>query len=844
MNMIEELSDVSRTNQLKIEGILKETVEDIAKKLFEYLFKIGKGIEVFSIKDWFKNENFQNGEDENSQNEDSKDAFYRKRHRAIKNEIKKRLSEHGENWEYSDIQYFFSYSNGEKNVFFLSPNKTHSGWIELFCKRDTDRVRILNLIFKVYLLLQKLPISSTEQTEHEVINDFKELPVSSTEESETEQDTIETINGFEKLLLVHSKSLSDKKDALFVWGQNVFLNYNYHNVVTLTLSRKSRLFWPEDQYVSLDGEDMGELLVYKGKNYYFKRDLDARSKNYIYFMRFDKVDKGFKKFKKTQLYHYQNLMTKLGNFLDECGIAYKPLPFQADHYLENPFIKNVESTTVLEIINNSGTDLTEPNKQFLENFLRLQGVSTVRFYEDGKTISTYQCMTPKTSKEKGKKNQATYWTINEVIPWTNVKLDTETNYLIFNKSLSEESGSMAYQLDDGSWKTSTKINGKKKVDFYSQLKRDYSYLNIEKFFSIQGMNVTEFRGVKDSSDKSSLSVLVYDVEKEKKEKEKEKDVEKIKRKKKKIDEDILRQDTQAFTDGRLLNIEDSISCYVIGQKDSTEWEKFRKKHKIKISPEFEKILLELGIKDWIRRSLLKQQVALLINPQPFSEKRFFAIYVRRPRNQPAKAVAVEFLYKKGYITIENVLCDVKQIETRFPILKKWKSNPDILKDDQEYFVDELDKIHISCYADDYYTPKLIGRNNILEDIEAGTLEINRQVKNENSSRLLPLVTYYNGKIKPFKRIYNMICLDLTHEKEKFIQYYVPPISPRPPFKNGFPVYHMIGYTYSKEQIAIQELINHPIVALHFNTLTQNILKISENSKSSLLQKVAKVFIEN
>jgi len=86
-------------------------------------------------------------------------------------------------------------------------------------------------------------------------------------------------------------------------------------------------------------------------------------------------------------------------------------------------------------------------------------------------------------------------------------------------------------------------------------------------------------------------------------------------------------------------------------------------------------------------------------------------------------------------------------------------------------------------------------------------------------------------------------LDLKNET--FIQYYVPPAqSPRNVIKNGFRVYHLIGKTYSKEDITTKELIKHPLTILHFSTLTQNVLKISENSQSSLLQKVAKVFIEN
>jgi hypothetical protein len=52
------------------------------------------------------------------------------------------------------------------------------------------------------------------------------------------------------------------------------------------------------------------------------------------------------------------------------------------------------------------------------------------------------------------------------------------------------------------------------------------------------------------------------------------------------------------------------------------------------------------------------------------------------------------------------------------------------------------------------------------------------------------------------------------------------------------------FTSPKQEIPTSDLIKHPITALHFSTLTQNILKISENSQSSLLQKVAKVLVEN
>jgi len=271
--------------------------------------------------------------------------------------------------------------------------------------------------------------------------------------------------------------------------------------------------------------------------------------------------------------------------------------------------------------------------------------------------------------------------------------------------------------------------------------------------------------------------------------------------------------------------------------------KFNEKHSIKITPEFQKVFIELGIKNWIKESIANPDTGLPLVAQSFLEKNFFTIYVRSPRNQETKTIAVEFVYREGFIYIKDILRDTQQIMKRFPFLKTLANKPNVLKDDQEYFVDEANQIFINCYTDDTFTPILIGRPDILQSLADGTLEVNRQAKDEKSSRLLPLVSYYSGDIKPINRIQNMICFDLKNET--FIQYYVPSGKGLDrTTKRGFRVYHLIGKTYAKKEIPTSDLIEHPITALHFSTLTQNILKISENSQSSLLQKIAKVLVEN
>lgn len=194
---------------------------------------------------------------------------------------------------------------------------------------------------------------------------------------------------------------------------------------------------------------------------------------------------------------------------------------------------------------------------------------------------------------------------------------------------------------------------------------------------------------------------------------------------------------------------------------------------------------------------------------------------------------------KGRIYIKNAMRDVSEILNRFPDVLRYKiTNPNELVN-QQYFADEEEQVFISAYTTDDYTPTLIGRPDIIEKLEKGTLEINRQ----KDTKLFPLVTYYNDEVPKVK---DLICLDLSNPT--FIQYYVPPVqSLKPVIKNGFRVYHLIGKPYpnpNKESLPTATLINHSITLLHFSTLTQNILKISENSQSSLLQKVAKVLIEN
>lgn len=789
--MISAFSDSSGTNQLE----LLDSLDDIAEKLVRYLFSVGRGIESFSVDEmdfkinWEIPEEEEEDADEAAGEEDEKKKqekgetkaeMFRQQHRLIKEEIQKRLAAHGEKWTYKEIQYISSYSTGKRQIFFLSPN-THSGWTDIFSqeKAVTDRERLFNLVFRLYLLSEELPVS--------------------------------TLNGFEELLLINNQYLvkpePGKPQALLLWGQNILVHFNRFQVLTLDLIRKWRRFYPEkDKYQTVDTAELGEIVLHKNKKYYFNRFLDARRTNGIKFMRFES-----KHFKKSQVYLYHFLMKKLAAFLDTCGITYRLLPFQATHYLENSYVKQVETAETLEIINNSGVDLSGDDRQILENILRQQGIR-LSFFRDGRTISTYEPILV-AEDQKGSR-----WLITPVIPWDEIQLNTGQNYLVLNKILDRETkSSAAVRQADGVWRATTKTGSAD--DFYSQLKRSTRFMKSGIFISVQGLNVPEFKVLAWDRSPSIRPVLRYAPAK--------------------IDVNALAQDAQPFTDGQFLEIEALIRAYLKGQQDPQQFGKFYAKHKIDFSSEFEKILIELDIKNWIRKSLLGEEISVPVKEQPFEKKSFFAVFIRKQKRRPAEGVAVEYLYENGRIFIKGVMRDVSKIVERFPDVFRYKlRKPDELVN-QQYFADEEDHIYISAYTSDVYTPTLIGRPDLIEGLENRTLGINRQ----KDSKLFPLVTYYNDNVA---RVKDLICLDLSNPT--FIQSYVPPVQAlRPVIQNGFRVYHLIGKPYpnpANEALPTNFVINHPITLLHFCTLTQNLLKISENSQTSLLQKVARVLIEN
>ena len=781
--MAKALSDISRTNQLRFTS----SYSKIAEQLYQYLFRLGKGIESFNIKNLFTDE------------EKVQPNFYEKvRPNRIKQEVHKRLLKYDKDVKITEVLYSIAYSNGGSIVYFLSPNKMHSEWKALFEKKEntTTRAKIINLIFKVHLLSESL------------------LP-----------KEIKTINGFEELVFVNSTHPADSKDEknedIYVWGQNLILNFNKHDTITIYLKRKLRLFRPKANFKTVDGEEMGELLIHEEKDYRLARGIDSRKSNPICFMIFPDSATDYEEFQKCQIYYHNLLKNKLEQFLRNNDIAFDEIFFQTQYFLENRYIKSIDRVESLEIINNLGENLKEPEKTFLSQLFKHYGISKLSFYNQGKTISKYE---KKVIEEKEG------WSIEEVVPWSEVKLSLKENYLVLNKFLKKDAGSMAYfSENDNLWYPSTKIESKRKVDFYSQLKSNYNFLKTSKFFNIQGINLPSFLSVKKyRTHKETTACFVH------------------KYSLKKLKEGVipLNDFVKDYTGGKLLNDEDAIFSYLAGQQDTVKWFKFCEDYKVKLSSEYQRVLLEIGIKRILKNCLSDKNYGFPIETKSnINDKEFYTIYVRSPKGKATKIVAVKFLFKDSNFHILEVLKDEQEIKRKFPFLRT-RLNSTKLKNDQQYYVD--DNAYISCYTDDYYTPTLIGRHGIIEEMENDTLRISRGTKADNSPRLFPLVSYYNSEEKTHNEIQKRICLDKSNKY--FLQYFIPPaLALDRKVKTGFKVYHLIGckdYNGRKKVLTTEELINHPLTALHFNTLTHNVLRISKNSTTSLLQKITKILIEN
>ncbi len=192
-------------------------------------------------------------------------------------------------------------------------------------------------------------------------------------------------------------------------------------------------------------------------------------------MIFPKSATEYEEFQECQVYYHNLLKNKLESFFGNNSIAFDKLPFQTQYYLENQYIQSIDQVDSLEIINNIGDDLKEPEKTFLHQLLKHYGISKFSFYNQGRTISKY---------EKKVIDEKEVWSIEEIVPWSEVKLDLQQNYLVLNRFLNKDAGSMAYFNEkDKLWYPSDKIESKKKVDFYTQLKKDYNFFHYRTLFT-------------------------------------------------------------------------------------------------------------------------------------------------------------------------------------------------------------------------------------------------------------------------------------------------------------------------------------------------------------------------
>ena len=105
------------------------------------------------------------------------------------------------------------------------------------------------------------------------------------------------------------------------------------------------------------------------------------------------------------------------------------------------------------------------------------------------------------------------------------------------------------QRDDGLWCPSTKLEGRSHIDFYSQLKCKYNYLDTGEFYSIQGINIPEFKiiqqikqGRKKEGEETKLSVFSHFSN---------------------INADDILQDCQPFSDGQYVTVPEGYKAMVV-----------------------------------------------------------------------------------------------------------------------------------------------------------------------------------------------------------------------------------------------------------------------------------------
>lgn len=816
--MFELQSDESRTNQLKITN---KDYEIWGDNIFQWLFQRNMAIGSFSVDDDgdYKIPKAKKEED------DSESKFHRKykaRHQYIKKEIQKRNSQIGVSQKLSQVEY----SLYGRMVFYLVPTnkRASSKWIKDFKSPSEDgvrvRERILNLVFKLYLLQNHLIDLMPEDN---------------------------CLTGLEQLVLIHAKE-RDENGTLMVYGYSISFIYNKYETVSLRLQNKGYKVGNGLHATFDSGGDMGDITI-SGKDYSFEKKLDGRANQppFVIFpqeSRYPIYEDRVRAFSKCKLYLFQAAMDQLIAFFEECKIPVQELPFSATHYIDSPFLreKNIKcNLKPLMILNNTGQDFSESKKDFLMAVLNNMGYSSVSYFEDGATINTYkmgrwvdEAFVPEEEYKAPDKNHRKVWDISEQIPWDSIKLTADYAYLVFNKILKKSGqGSSVAQLDDehdGYW-TLPKKEIKKgcRKDFYTTLRGKALEINkstTNELVCIQGINADAWEEIKHRSQKKYAIFTLTDP------KAKANDIEEFDMPYQVLSQLKKRNCRKPFDPKKDLDAP------------------------VKFSPEFDKALSELYYKMWFAEALDTKDIfsKAFFDTQidnrlyPIKPFKFESVFTRTPRGGDTEIAVVQFRYENGVIYVENKYCDTQKAEEEygqcFQRITRGKNARRIL-DGQKLLVDRQRRIYVTGYWSINYSPTLIGHPNLMASIKEGTAEL----KKTKPDPMLPIVRYFSLDPQKNKQITtaakNLVYLDLSNEN--FIQYFVPPkMGPQFEIAKGFTVYHLMGFTFENKKINLKtaDLINDPLVTIFLHTLTTDMLRISENSKTSFLHKLPRIIIEN
>lgn len=210
------------------------------------------------------------------------------------------------------------------------------------------------------------------------------------------------------------------------------------------------------------------------------------------------------------------------------------------------------------------------------------------------------------------------------------------------------------------------------------------------------------------------------------------------------------------------------------------------------------------------------------------------VYIRKPGGRWSKkiyasVVHVSVIYEKLVIKSQEVYNSESKLRFYCSFLRSRKN----LYNDSFYIFDEINEVFLSTYNSSRI-PLIIGNQQV--DSLAVAANNNDKVRRVSGVKETVLPYYLIPKErKQYHHIY-------LQQREHDLLYFVSTINrPKPKIEKQNLIYNIL--TFDKNGNIINAL-DQEVTEIYLKSFTEDILRLGEVSKSSLLEKVAKVFIEN